>query len=181
MKRLCLVLPLLLCLLLCGCGQSAAERACLDFSRELRERETLDFRAELVCEYPEETVSFTLDYALRADEQTVTVVEPRAIAGVQARLSPDGQTLVYRDLILELGMGTQGIDPARALPLLVRALREGHLDACWQEDGDPAAKYILDDQLSVELRFSPEEMIPKEAELLLDGRTAARCQISDWR
>ena len=181
MKRTRLLLAALALLLLSGCGQSAQERACLDFSQQLRERESLDFRALVTCEYPDRTVAFTLDYALRGEEQTVTVVEPRSIAGVQARYESDERKLVYKDLILELGEGEQGLDPARALPLLTEALREGHLDSCWKEDGAAAATYILDDRLTVEVRFAPEEMIPQAAELLQDGRTAVRCQISDWR
>ena len=156
-------------------------RVCQDFSQELRERDSLAFRAELTCEYPDQTVAFTLDYALRGGQQTVTVVEPKSIAGVQARIEEDGRKLIYKDLILELGEGQEGVDPARALPLLVEALSQGHLDACWREDGKTAANYVLDDHISVEVRFSPESMVPLEAELLQDGETAARCQITDWR
>ena len=181
MKKLRLCLPLLVCLLLSACGQNPAEARFLAFSEELRQAERLDFTAQLTCEYPELTADFTLRYALRPDGETVTVTAPEAIAGVRAHTDKEGRELIYDSLVLDLGEPDGSLSPASALPLLVEALRRGHPDSYWEEGGGDAARLILDDQLSADVRFSPDTGLPVHAELISGGRVCIRCEIQDWR
>ena len=181
MKKLRLCLPLVLCLLLSACGQNPAEARFLAFSEELREAERLDFTARLTCEYPELTADFTLRYAMRPDGETVTVVEPAAIAGVRAHTGEGSRELLYDSLVLDLGEPDGSLSPASALPMLVEALRRGHPDAYWQEDGGDAVRLILDDQLSADVRFSGDAGLPVHAQLISGDRVCVRCEIEDWR
>ena len=182
MKRICLPLLLLCALLLTGCGSSAAENRYRAFSEELAARDTLYFTARLQAEYPDKSVTFKLRYALADGDQTVTVVEPDSIAGIRARLLPGETLLEYDDLILDTGnLDKNGLSPMSALPVLVEAMRSGHLDSHWQEGDSPAVKLILADDMSVTVRFQPDSMTPAYAELLSDSTVTVRCEISDWR
>lgn len=182
MKRLCLPLVLVLCLLLAGCGSSAAAERFESFSRELAERKELHFTAQLRADYPDKTLDFTLQYALRDGEQTVTVVQPQHIAGIRARIADDATTLEYDDLILDTGdLDGAGLTPMSALPILVETLRSAHPDSYWEEAGERAVQLIRDDHLSATVRFTPEDMRPTRAELISDGRVTVSIDISDWR
>ena len=182
MKRICLPLLLLLGLLLSGCGSSAAERQYRAFSEELSQRDSLAFTAQLRAEYPDKSVGFVLDYAMKNGEQTVTVVQPESIAGIRARLLPGQVKLEYEDLILDTGdLNKAGLSPMSALPVLVEALRSGHLDSHWQEGGEPVVQLVLDDELSARVRFRPDSMTPTHAELICDGTVTVYCDLTDWR
>ena len=182
MKRICLPLLLLLALLLSGCGSAAGEKQFRAFSEELSQRDQLDFRARLRAEYPDKSVSFLLDYAMKDGEQTVTVAEPENIAGIRARLLPGETRLEYQDLILDTGdLDKAGLTPMSALPTLVEALRRGHLDSLWQEDGEPVVQLVLTDALSARVRFRPDSMTPTHAELISGDTVTVTCEINDWR
>ena len=66
-----------------------------------------------------------------------------------------------------------------ALPLLVRALREGMLDSAWSEDGCCAALLVPADGVTVTVLFD-EEMKPSRAEMAQDGRTAIFAEITEF-
>ncbi len=182
MKRICLPILLLCCLLLSGCGTSAAEARYRAFSEELGARTALHFTAKLRAEYPDRSFDFTLQYAMAEGEQTVTVAEPEIIRGIRARLLPGETKLEYDNLILDTGdLDPHGLSPLSALPLLVEAMRSGHLDSHWQEGQKLAVQLILTDDTSAVVLFRQEDMTPTHAELLCDGRVAVSCEISDWR
>ncbi len=182
MRRICLFVLLVFCLLLSACGTSAAEARYRAFSDALARRDTLHFTARLRAEYPDRSARFTLQYAMEDGEQTVTVTEPEIIAGIRARLLPGETKLEYENLILDTGsLNQNGLTPMSALPLLVEAMRSGHLDSCWQEGGELAVQLILTDDTSAVIRFREEDMTPTAGELLCDGTVTVFCEISDWR
>ena len=181
MKRICLPVLLILCLLLSACS-SAAEGKFRAFSEDLAARDSLHFKAKLRAEYPDRTLDFTLDYALQDGEQRVTVLEPESIRGVRARLLPGETRLEYEGLLLDApALGCAELSPMSALPLLVETLRRGHLDSHWQEGGALAVQLILTDELRATVRFEPESMRPVSAELFCADRLVIACEITDWR
>ena len=181
MKKSVLSLLLGLCVLLSGCGGRAVKSRILDFSRDLREREQLSFTAEIRAEYPEKRSEFSLSYESDESGETMRVLEPELIRGIGAHLAPGSSTLEYDGMILDLGpLDPNGLSPLTALPLLVDTLKNGHLDSTWEEGGQPAAKLIRDDTLSVQVWFSPETMTPVRAELSSGDTVKLFCELSDW-
>lgn len=181
MKRLCLPLLLIFCLLLSGCGTGASKKQYEQFSQELSSQSSLSFTAQLRAEYEDKTVEFTLGYEMDENGQTVTVLAPELIAGVKARISAGKTALEFDSVSLDTGeLDRYGLTPMSALPLLVDAMRSGHLDSCWQEDGKSVYQLILNDHLSASVWFETESMTPVRAELMSEGRVTVCCEISEW-
>lgn len=180
MKKLFLPLLLILLLPLGGCANKneARWRA---FSEELRERGALCVTAELRAEYEDRSCSFTLRCAEDGEGGcTVEVLEPELIRGVKARMSADGTKLVYDSICVDTGDdGGTGLSPMGALPLLLRTLRGGALDAAWREEGCLAVRLIPDDGLAVTLLFD-EDMKPSYAEIESEGKTVLFIGIRDF-
>jgi len=182
MKRLCPAALLILCLLLCGCGSKDHEKKYEEFSRSLSERENLEFNAALRAEYEDRSVSFTLQYQQQEEGCCLTVLEPEIISGVSVRLGPSGSLLEYNSLVLDTGMlDDYGLSPLSALPALVDAMKNGHVESFAQEDGELVCSLVPSDELSVQVWFEPESMSPVHAELISDGRVRLFCDISNWR
>ena len=151
------------------------------FPKALAEQETLQFTAEVRSEYDDKSFSFTLAYQKDAEGQTIRVLEPERIAGIQAHLAPESSTLEFQGLILDTGpLDPYGLSPMNALPTLVDALCGGHLDTPGR-GGILPYRLILDDQLSVSVWFEPESMTPTHAELQSGEKVCIFCDITNWR
>ena len=180
MKRFCPLL-LVLCLLLSGCGKNAAAERYAPFSEALAARGDLSFAAELRAEYPDRTVSFTLAYEDDEPGCRVTVLAPESIRGVCAHLNGSESALGYDSVVLDTGaLDRYGLSPCSALPRLAEALRDGHLESAWEEDGQTVWELTSDDTLRVQVRLN-EELIPVHAELISDGRVRVFCDIIEWK
>ena len=182
MKRLCLPLLLVFCLLLSSCGAGASRKQYEQFSQELSSQSSLSFTAQLRAEYEDKTAEFTLCYERDEDGQTVTVLAPELIAGVKAHIAAGNTALEYDGVRLDTGeLDSYGLTHMSALPVLVDAMLNGHLDSRWQEDGKSVCQLISNDHLSVSVWFETESMTPVRAELASDGRVTVCCEISDWK
>ncbi len=182
MKQKVIPLLLSLCLLLTGCGKGRAETAYESFSERLNETERLSFTAQLRAEYAHKTARFTLSYAEDGTGGRVTVLAPELIRGVSAHVEPGGTTLEYDSVVLDTGsLDSFGLSPLSAMPVLVRALREGHVDSAWEEDGKHTVQLESADGLRCTVWFEPEGMTPLRAELISDGRVTVVLEIRDWR
>ena len=180
MKRLCARI-LLSCLLLTGCGGDKVKESYQKFADGLNARTDLRFTAEIRAEYEEKSCAFTLQYSEDSRGCTVEVLSPELIKGVRARLEDDSSSLEYSGVMLETGkLDRYGLTPMSALPALVKALREGHLDACWTEDGKTVLQLIADDCLTATVWLESGSMTPMRAELSSDGRVRVFCTITDW-
>ena len=83
--------------------------------------------------------------------------------------------------MLETGeLDRYGLTPMSALPALVKALREGHMDSCWTEGDSTVLRLIAEDTLTADVWMDSEGMIPRRAELISDGQVRVFCTISDW-
>jgi len=180
MKRL---LPCLLCLtlLLAGCADAARERM-ESFAGDLAARQELDLTAELRAEYEDRSLAFTLCCREADGCCTVMVLAPDMLKGVRARMNAGDDQLIYGDVTLDTGpLDRSGLSPLSALPTLLRAVREGHLDSTWTEGDRSVGEWILDDGLSVRVWVESTSLTPTHAELISDGRVTVFLDITDWR
>lgn len=181
MKRLCLPALLAVCLLLAGCANSAKKQY-EQFSAGLSGRSALSFTAQLSAEYTDRTVEFTLQYEQNEGGCTVTVTAPALISGVRARFSAGGSAIDYDGIVVDTGeLDACGLTPMSALPLLVDALKNGHAESFWSEDGKSVVQLVSSDSCSAVVRFDSGSMTPVSAELVSDGRVTVRCEIENWK
>ena len=181
MKRMLPIL-LCLCLLLAGCGRDGAERDFESFSERLNTLDALRFTAKVRAEYEHKTARFTLAYEEDAEGGRVTVVAPELIRGVSARFEPGGTTLEYDSVVLDTGsLDSFGLSPMSSLPVLLHAMRVGHAESFWEDDGQTAAQLKPDDNLLCTVWFAKDPMRPVRAELVTDGRVTVIVEISDWQ
>ena len=178
MKKIILTAALLVSLLLSGCGNAAQQRY-LAYSQELSERDSLGFTARLTAVYPDRSADFTLRYELSDGVQRVTVLEPESIRGVSARIDEGGTKLEYDAAVLDTGdLDRAGLSPMSALPLLVDALKSGHANAFWTEEGCDVVELLVDDVTTVRVHFDAAGR-PASAELVSDGVVRVQCEIID--
>ena len=179
MKKVLLLLPLLLCLLLSACGNPVLDRF-ESFSQALREREGLTFTAKLTALYPDRTAEFSLRYSLGDGVQRVTVLAPDTISGISARIEPGKTALEYDGVILDTGvLDAYGLTPMSALPLLTQALCQGHGSAFWSEEGYDAVELLIDDHTKATVWFG-EGFVPCRAEIQSDETVTVQCEITNW-
>lgn len=122
MKKI--ILPLLLCAALCGCGGAAAGNAVQDQYRTVR---TARLEAEVTSHTDTDSRTFTLlcSYDAAGDAIT-TVTQPHELAGLTAVASGEDLTLACEGLQLPVGASSD-ICPANCLPYLLRALANGYV------------------------------------------------------
>jgi outer membrane lipoprotein-sorting protein len=181
MKRTLLPLLLCFCLLLGGCGKSRAETAYESFAERLNRADALSFTAQLRAEYERKTARFTLSYTEDETGGRVTVLAPELIRGVSAHVAPGGTALEYDSVVLDTGsLDSFGLSPLSSMPILAKALREGHVDSAWDEDGKHCVQLEPQDGMRCTVWFEPETMTPLRAELISDGRVTVVLEIRDW-
>ena len=180
MKKRFLPLLLVCTLALAGCGRQDEARFNA-FSEALRERNDLVMTAQVRAVYDDRECSFTLRYAETTDGGcTVEVLEPELIRGVKARMNADGTKLVYDSVAVDTGDdGGTGLSPMGALPLLVRAMRQGSVDSVWKEGGELAVKLVPEDDVDVTVLFD-SEMKPTYAEIAHEGKAVLFITIADF-
>ncbi|MBR0039994.1 MAG: hypothetical protein IJP64_01290 [Oscillospiraceae bacterium] len=179
MKKAMLAPLLILCLLLGGCANKN-EALFRSFSSELRGRNDLTATAEVRAEDDEKSCRFTLRYTEDGEGGcTVEVLDPALIRGVKARMSADGTKLVYEDVAVDTGSdGGSGLSPMGALPLLMRALRDGALDSAWKESGNLAVSLRPEDGVELTVLFDAG-MKPDYAEITHEGKAVLFIEIGE--
>lgn len=181
MKKAFLPLLLAAALLLTGCGKSRNETRFAAFAEALRATEALRMTAAVRAEYDDRSMRFTLAYR---DEpgggSLVEVIEPEIIRGVKARMNGGGTKLLYDSVSIDTGDddGT-GLSPMGALPLFVRALRDGTPDSFWTEEGNSAVRLVPEDGIDVCVFFDAG-MVPTYAEIAREGKTVLFLEISEF-
>lgn len=182
MKKFVLPAMLAICLLLSACGKAnAVKNAYEDFSKELSACDEFSFTAAVRAEYEHKTARFTLSYTEDDVGGTVTVIAPELISGISARVLKNSTRLEYGDVSLDVGtLDKHGLSPMSSLPALVSALKSGHLDSFWTEDGKTVLQLIPNDDLLCTVWFS-DSMTPLRAEIQSDGRVVIFAEISDWK
>ena len=182
MKRILISLLLCLCLPLTACGKPRGESEYRAFAERLNGLDALSFTAQVRAEYEHKTARFTLQYEEDKDGGRVTVLAPELIRGVSAHVSPGGTALEYDGIVLDTGsLDSFGLSPLSAMPVLLRAMRIGHVDSVWEEDGKTVVSLEPDDELKCTLWLEKGTMKPLRAELITDGRVTVTLDITSWQ
>ncbi len=180
-KRILTAALLCLAILLAACGKSRGESEIRTFAERLNKLDGLSFIANIRAEYEHKTARFVLSYEEDAGGGRVTVQAPELIRGVSAHVSPGSTTLEYDSVVLDTGsLDSFGLSPLSSLPAMLRAIRTGHIDSVWEEDGKRAALFEPDDALRCTVWFGKSDMRPLRAELITDGRVTVYIELSDW-
>lgn len=182
MKRICLVAMLMISFFLCGCGSRKEEKLLSDFSAGLSQQSDLSFVGKLRCEYDDRTVSFTLQYKQLDEGCSVTVLQPAEIEGLCVELDEDGSVLKYDELFIDTGdLDPFGLSPLSALPLLADTLCGSYMDSVRKEGNELVYTLVPTDEISMDIWFGEDDMIPRHAQIISEGRVRVFCDLESWR
>jgi len=180
------VLPaLMILLLLCGCGTNRAEGKLKAQREALKEAEEISFTAHITARTENEVFSCSLDCTASREETVVTVTAPALIAGIRARTDETGTKLEYDGLSLGIGaVGSTGITPVSAAPLLAYALRSGFQVRSWTERGEGrellAEELYITETAALTVWYDGETLVPIHCEFAAEGETLISCDIENY-
>lgn len=180
-----LIPALMISLLLAGCRGTAGTEQKIEEQRDRFAAAELSFTAEVTADLGSEVFECTLCCSASGDAVTVEVTAPENIAGVRAHIKGGETTLEYDGVQLVVGRaGTEGVSPVSAMPLLMSALRTGHVIRAWTEGGAKgelaAAEIYASDDCGITVWFDTAAWTPVYAELSVDGEVAVKCNISGF-
>ena len=185
---------LMMTLLLTACGGGQGETA-----EELAHRVREEYAAlagwsgtmEVTADYGNTVYDFTLDVVWRREGDTVlTVTAPDIIAGITARVGPEGAFLEYDGASLGTGPLTgDGLSPLEAIPFFMGELRSGWMASCeLQQEGEAARLRLVyrDPNLAegegteCALYFEPDSRDLTGAELFWKGMRVLHIRRTDF-
>lgn len=176
---------IILAVLLTGCSseEKGMDRV-LQLRQNLQECTGCSFAVEITADYGDELYTFEVQCSM--DEQgnlAFTISEPETIAGITGTITDTGGNLTFDDQMLAFPVLTDGlITPVSAPWVLLRTLRGGYLRAC--SESEAGLMVIIDDSYqddSLQLDiWLDEEDLPKEAEILWQGRRVVSMTVKDF-
>ena len=177
--RQMIVAALMICSLpLAACGKGGDEALFESFRDGLGALQIV-CEADVTSDYGGETETFTLACTEAADGFDLAVRAPEMLSGVTASVNADSTELRFDGLVVPVPERPDGVSPLLALPAMLTALRDGHIDLCWREGDLLAVQLVLEDDLAVRVLFDGA-MLPVSGEVIAENETAARCTINQW-
>lgn len=161
-------------LLLAGCG-GGDESEVAAFCAALQ-TQTVSCEAELVSRRSGETETFTITCAEDGAGAALQILAPESLSGVTARVDQDA-ALSFDGVVVPVP--AEGVSPLTAVPLVIDAMRHGHLDLVWREGEGLTAQFIQSDDLAVRVYFSPGG-VPAAASLIERGAETVTCAFPQW-
>ena len=160
-------------------GDESGER--FDAFRAATAAAAVSATAEVCADYGETVYDFTLRCTGGGDEYMVEVLSPERLAGIRAHLAQGGSRLEYEDIILDTGdLTSDGLTPVSALPTILRAIAEGHVERLWEADGYLAAEIYLGDADTLTLWLDGDNC-PAAAEIVSGGTMVLSCRFTHWQ
>ena len=157
-----------------GGGDSAADRVRGHYAALVETAYNVTLRTD----FGDRVLDFGVEYTHKtAGGGRIKVITPELIAGIEAEIGPDGVSLQYDGLMLEMGAlpGT-GFSPMESLPFIICQWSEGYVT---QTGGEKRAGRSLltvttrrtqgETALEVRTWFDAETLAPVDAELYVNG------------
>lgn len=170
----------LLCLLcLCGCTFSRTvetdENGIREHYKTLSETR---LRAEVQAEFPDRVSMYLLEYHFQRDgDGSITVIEPKSIAGVTVTLQSEETVLSVDEMRLETGtLDENGLSPISALPNLMKQWQTlpSEIETI-SEDGEELLLLVYnEEETSYRTVFSRKTYKPVRAEIFSGGKCVLR-------
>lgn len=184
MRRV-VVPALMISLLLCGCGSGkSCSELVNDRRAKLGEAGAFAFTAEVTADLGDEEFSCVLRCENAPEGVSVSVLKPKELAGVEALISPDGETADFDGVTLCLPVGESGVPPLSAMAYIADALTSAHLTEAYRLSGADkeyiAAETYLGETQSITVLYAMPELTPECAELVSGGSAVIRCSLSDF-
>ena len=175
MRQSCFAALMILPLLLTACGGSGDEANVTAFCAALQ-NQTVACEAEIVSRLDGERETFTVACAESEQETEIEIRAPEVLSGVKAHVGADA-SLTFDGLVIPVP--AEGPSPLTAVPVLLDALRCGHLDLVWREGETLTAQFIPNDDLAVRVTFSPDGL-PAAASLIDRCTETITITITQW-
>jgi hypothetical protein len=117
---------------LCACSpKTRGEELALDIRTMMLEADSLDLTTQVTADYGERVFEFTFRYTGGAQDGTLEITQPEAIAGLKATVSVSGGTLEFDGAMLDTGAVTSdGLSPAQCIPVLISQWQSGYISGC---------------------------------------------------
>ena len=182
-KLLALMTALSLTLCSCGVGQTAEEKA-LELQEEYAAWDTLTITADVTADYGDRVYDFKLRYTGNDTEGTIEVLEPEAIAGLTATVSPDGSSLSFDGAELSLGeLSSDGLSPMDCLPMMIEQWSKGFVDRAETDSINGtdtlAVTYTVSENEYLITWFEADTNLPVRAEIYFDGSMVICCEFEN--
>lgn len=183
--KLAAVLMILLCLLsACSSKETDHLQAPMDFRASLLQAGACTFQAEITADYGENVYEFTVDCECRTDgTASVTVIEPQSIAGITAKISENGDELIYDGMAVAFDPLAGGnAAPVCTPSLVVDAWANAFIHAAGQEGEWLRVTYERgydEEQLDVDCWFD-EKNIPICTEICYNDETVLKMEVSNF-
>ena len=180
MKRRSILPIVFILILLTGCSGKQSQTKFKEFQTRIAASQYISFTADIRAEYDDSVQEYTLDFVKENGESAVKITAPEMLAGITARISAeDDAKIEFEGASLAAGPLPGGLTPVSALPALVLAMQQGHLDMAWQEKDATVATLTLKDDQTMTVWFD-ENMTPYHAELQSTGKVVVFCDIINF-
>ncbi len=185
-KTLALMITLISLLTLCSCraSKNSGEELALDIRTMLLGADQYDITARVKADYGERVYEFTFRYTGNAQEGTLEIIEPKALAGLKAKVSVSGGTLEFDGAVLDTGALTKdGLSPARCIPMLLSQWQSGYISGCnFEKLGESETLAVTTDisaGVSQRTWFHTQTLLPLKAELYEGGVMVLDCRFEN--
>ena len=183
-------LMMTLCLLLSGCGKGGddLETQAAQAQAVYQAMTGCTAQAEITADYGERVYSYTVQLQGTAEAGSLTVTAPELLAGAGTAWEAGKRSLQYEDLTLDTGdLSPDGLSPADAVPLVLRAAAEGDIAELAQETLDDTPCLRLDcadpaadgEKSEVCLWLAQDGFSLVRAEVRWAGRTVVTLEFTD--
>ena len=178
-------LPVLLMLLLTGCGGAEKElQRGMDLRSKLLASTGCSFEAQITADYGDKLHTFSM--ACRGNDKgdlTFTVTAPETIAGIEGSISREGGKLTFQDTALYFAMLADGqVTPVSAPWILLKTLRGGYLRSACQEEG--LLRLSMDDSYEEDALYLDiwldAENVPVRGEILYKERRILSLAVTNF-